>query len=102
MALDDFYWVVWLLVIFLPYELYGAFSKKDGDTLSENVWDWFAVKNKNAKYGRLRRLILFGFWVGLGSHFVFATSVLPVIIGGIGMAWSIGYYYLKEKKHDES
>jgi hypothetical protein len=96
MDFHDFYWIIWLGFLFLPYEIYAAFSKKPGDTLSENVWDWFAIKNRGAKYGRLRRLILFGFWIGLGSHFIYGTTVLPVIVGGIGMAWSIWFHYKNE------
>jgi hypothetical protein len=95
--LDDLIWLVWLLIIFLPYELYAAFTKKKGDTLSENTWDWFAIKNRGAKFRNARRFILLGFWVSLGSHFVFATTVLPVILFGIGMGWSIWYYYRREK-----
>lgn len=98
MSFDDVYWIVWLAVIFLPYELYAAFSKKKGDTLSENVWDWFAVKNTEAKHGKLRRFILWAFLASLLSHFIYATTVLPVIGFGIGVGWSIYYHYAHEVK----
>jgi hypothetical protein len=99
MEFNDIYWLAWLLLLFLPYEVYGAFSEKKGDTLSENVWDWFAVKNKQAKYGRARRFILLGFLVTLSFHFVYATSPAWMILFAVGMAASIAYHYAAERKH---
>jgi len=97
MEFHDIYWMFWLALIFLPYELYAAFSKKKGDTLSENVWDWFAIKKTDAKYGSLRRLTLMAFLVSLSSHFVYTTSVFWVILFGVGVAGSIVYHYAREK-----
>lgn len=94
--LDDLWWLVWLLVIFLPFEVFMAMDKKPGGTLSENVWDWFAIKNKNAKFRHVRVMSLAGFMVALTFHFVYATSVLWVILGAIGVGASIAYHYLRE------
>lgn len=96
MKFDDVYWIIWLVVIFLPYEVYAALSKTPGDTLSENVWDWFAVKHTQAKYGKLRRFVLWGFITALASHFIYATTVIPVIVFGVGIAWAIYYHYAHE------
>lgn len=98
MIFDDLWWLVWLLVIFLPFELIMAMDKKPGGTLSENVWDWFAIRNKKAKFGHSRRLVLAGFMVALTFHFVYATSVLWVILTGIGMGASIAYHYAVERR----
>lgn len=97
MEFDDIYWIAWLLLIFLPYELYAALSPKDGDTLSENIWDWFAIKNKAAKHGRIRRFALIGMLVTLSFHFVYQTSVVWFILFSIGGVASIAYHYLREK-----
>ena len=66
--------VVWLgwLVLFLVYELYAAVAPPLGDTLSENVWDWFGVRSKRP-YSTLRRLVLAVFMVTLTLHFVFGA-----------------------------
>lgn len=97
MQFNDIYWLMVIFLFFLPYEVYAAFSKKKGDTLSENVWDWFAIKRPWMKYGRLRRFILWAFLTGLVSHFIYATTVVPVIVFGVGVAWSIFYHYKYEK-----
>lgn len=94
---DDWYWLIFLGVVFLTYEIYAAFSKKKGDTLSENVWDWFAIKKVDAPYGPFRRFVLMGFMTSLTSHFVYATPVGYVIAFGVGVVWSILYYYLVER-----
>lgn len=96
LSFDDVYWLIWLVVIFLPFELWAAFSKKKGDTFSENVWDWFAIRRLDAPLGFLRRFFLAAFLTGLGSHFLFATSVVPVIVFGVGVGWSIYYHYTHE------
>jgi hypothetical protein len=98
MEFHDWWWLIWIAAVFLPYELYAAFSKKKGDTLSENVWAWFAINQPDARYGRLRRLVLIGFWCALGSHFVYGTPVTFVVIFGVGMAASVWFHYRKERK----
>jgi hypothetical protein len=90
------YWVGWLLIGFLPIELYAAWSKEKGDTLSENIWDWFAIVARGKKHGRLRRFILLGFISVLASHFIFATPATWVVIFGAGIGWAIWY----SLKHD--
>jgi hypothetical protein len=74
-------WVGWL-VLFLVFEVYAAFSKEDDDTLSENVWIWFDRT--------WERVVLGAFMLSLTSHFVFETTVLPIIVLGGIMTFIIG------------
>lgn len=76
-------WLLWL-AMFLAIELPAALNKEKGDTLSEHTWKWFAIRGKPEQW-QLRRVILGTFLFALGAHFMFATTVIPVIIGGVGM-----------------
>lgn len=42
-------WLVWGLA-FAAIELPAVFNKTKGDTLSEHIWKWFAVKDKPTGY----------------------------------------------------
>ena len=63
--------VAWLLWIgmFFAIEAPAILNKQKGDTLSEHVWKWFAIKNKGNGY-RSRRLVLVTFLVWVSIHFV--------------------------------
>lgn len=37
------YWIAWVVVAFLPLELYAVFNKDPGDTFSENWWALFGI-----------------------------------------------------------
>ena len=70
MELDSTYtslWVVWGL-IFAAIEGAALFNKGKGDTLSEHVWKWFAIKDKPTGY-KLRRGSLGVFMAWLVAHF---------------------------------
>lgn len=73
-------WLVWL-GLFLLLEIPAAFASGEQDTLSENTWqvlnNWF------------RRIVFLLFWAATGSHFVFHTSVTPVIALGA----PVGYFF---------
>lgn len=97
MSFDDYYWLGWL-VLLVVYELYAAFNKKPGDTLSENVWDWFAIRRPGAKYGTLRRALLAGFLMALTGHFVYDAPVTFIVVFSFGLAWSVYYFYKHEAK----
>ncbi|RLK22621.1 hypothetical protein DER29_0458 [Micromonospora sp. M71_S20] len=64
-------WLLWFLY-FSVVELRALFNSREGDTLSEHVWQWFAVGGGRPVTGwvRLRRVVLLGFVVWLGVHFV--------------------------------
>jgi hypothetical protein len=95
---STFWWVVvWLLIGFLPFEVYAALSKKKGDTFSENVWDWFGIK-KSKPYGPLRRLVLAGFMTSLSAHFIFGTGPTALIVFAVPVAGIIVYSLAKERK----
>lgn len=91
------YWLFWLGA-FLVYEVWAALNKKPGDTLSESVWQWFAIRNPGAKWGTLRRAILAGFLAALTGHLVYDAPVTFIIVLGVGMAWSIWFHYKYEVK----
>jgi hypothetical protein len=90
------YWLGWLLVAFLPMELYAAFATPGrGDTFSEWVWWAFGVKprkdGKHVRWARLRRAILAAFLLSLTGHLVMGWTVLPVAVFGAGVAAVIVY-----------
>ena len=78
-------WIGWL-VLFLIYEVYAAFSKQEEDTLSENVWLWFDEV--------WERAVLGVFMLALGLHFVFSTTVLPIIVLGPVLVFIIARDYI--------
>jgi hypothetical protein len=93
-AFHDWYWLIWLVVIFLIYELYAArFTPDKKDTFSEWSWDVFAVRRRGAPYGPLRRFILQGMTISLYFHLNYATSAWPVGIFGVGVAWTLLYHF---------
>lgn len=61
-------WVVWLAA-FAVIEGAAIARKERGDTLSENVWRWFSVKDRSPGY-KMRRFVLLTFMVWLTAHFL--------------------------------
>lgn len=92
----SWWWLLWVFVLFLPFELYAARSKTPGFTLSETIWKWFGIKPPKP-FGWLRRLILMNFLVALGVHLCYATSAVPVAVFGAMVAAVIGYAVVKER-----
>lgn len=88
-------WLVWIAV-FVAYEFYAYFNRKPGDTFSERVWDWFAIRRPGARFGTLRRLMLAGFLGAIYGHFVYDAPVTFVIVFAAGMGWSIWFFYRRE------
>jgi hypothetical protein len=83
-------WAGWL-ALFLVYEIAAAIAKPKGDTLSENVWDWFGVRSKKPWSGA-RRAVLGAFMGVLSCHFVFGEpGGLGVILAGIPVGVVIAY-----------
>lgn len=62
-------WVSWLAA-FGVIEGKALLSKREGDTLSEHVWKWFAVRDEHAKAGQVRRAVLVMFLAWLSAHFL--------------------------------
>lgn len=97
--MNEALWFIWL-VLFLVYEVYAALNKKKGDTLSETVGDWTGLEKwrKGERRGSVaRRTVLFCFLVGLTSHLVWGTTVLPVIVFGGAFFAIVGWGVFKEK-----
>ena len=93
--------IVWLgwLVLFLLYEVYASKAAPKGDTLSENVWDWFGVRSYRP-WAPVRRALLFAFMVTLTLHFVFAwPGGLGVVLAGLPVGAVIGYSLIFERAH---
>ena len=61
-------WLAWLAA-FAAIEGPAVFNKTPGDTLSEHVWQWFAIKTKPKGY-KQRRLALLLFLAWLATHFL--------------------------------
>lgn len=69
MAEYDWYtwgWMIWI-GLFLVLESVAIVDKDPGDTFSEHVWKWFAIKGKG-KGVKIRRLILVLFLTWLVIH----------------------------------
>ncbi|WP_330478689.1 hypothetical protein OG301_26790 [Streptomyces platensis] len=65
-------WVVWLAA-FGVIEGLALARKRPGDTLSEHVWQWFAINQRDQMPSGLTRLRRFALLAGvtwLGVHFV--------------------------------
>ena len=63
-------WLLWIAAFF-AIEVPALRNKTPGDTLSEHVWKWFAVKDANRKgLTRLRRWGLLAFLAWLSFHFL--------------------------------
>ncbi len=69
--MDIFTWV-WIAwgVYFAIVETLSIMNKRKGDTLSENIWKWFAVTDPKAKLRTLRRAGLLVGMLWLLIHFI--------------------------------
>ena len=88
------WWLAWLLVFFLPPELWAAIRTPGrADTFSEWIWRAFGVPRKKGplagrppvKWARARRTVLAAFMGSLSGHFVFGWSAVPLMIFGAGV-----------------
>ena len=90
-----YYWLAWLLVFFLPPELWAA-TRTPGraDTFSDFVWRAFGVPRRTGPlslrapvpWARARRSVLAAFMGSLSGHFVFGWSAVPLMVFGAGVA----------------
>jgi hypothetical protein len=88
-------WIGWL-ILFLIYELYAAWAPPLGDTLSENVWKWFGVR-QSKPFARYRRGALALFMVTLTCHFVLGEPGGEwIVLTGLPVAGIILYAALRE------
>jgi hypothetical protein len=63
-------WLAWIAAFF-AIEVPALLNRQDGDTLSEHVWSWFAVKDKSKKgLVRARRFCLLAGLAWLCAHFL--------------------------------
>lgn len=83
------YWLVGLVLLFLPVELFAAIHPKDkarGGTFSEFVWWAFGIKarpdGRPVRYAGARHFVLTGMCVSLLVHFRFEMSFVPVAVFG--------------------
>ena len=67
----DPYTVFWLFWVAMFGAVEGAalVNKREGDTLSEHVWDWFSIQSKGSGW-RARRFVLLAFLAWLSAHFL--------------------------------
>ncbi len=96
------YWVIWLLVWFLPAEIYtAAFTPKKKDTFSEFVWWAFGIRRPKGSppvsWAWLRRSILALFMTSLTLHFVVELSAIWLIVFGIGVGAIFAYALVMER-----
>ena len=64
-------WIAWLLA-FAALEGWALLNHTAGDTLSEHVWQWFAVGKRGTITAgvRVRRVLLVCFCAWLAVHFL--------------------------------
>lgn len=62
-------WGAWIAA-FAVIEAKALRDNRQNDTLSEHVWQWFAIRDKHAPYGQLRRAILAMGMAWLAGHFL--------------------------------
>lgn len=90
MDASGWYWLAWLLVAFLPFELRAAIATPGKrDTFSEWIWWAFGIKHGRPPlrpWLRVRRIVLAGFMGSLSGHFVFGWSAVPLVVFGAGVA----------------
>lgn len=67
-------WVAWL-ALFGVIEGVALLNKKSGDTLSENVWRWFKVRDGQSMGRAIRMAALGGFLAWLAAHFLSGGAV---------------------------
>jgi hypothetical protein len=85
-------WLIWLAA-FLCVEIPGALAKRAGATFSENVWDWFSIRERKPLW-KTRRVILGAFLATLSAHFMTGgayplTEGVAVIVAGVPVALTI-------------
>jgi len=90
------WWVFFWGALFLVPELVAATDSKPGGTMSEWIWDVFAIRLPLPRFAKLRHFILGGMLWSLAVHFLFAWSVVPVIVFGVGVLWCIYYHHKYE------
>lgn len=61
-------WIVWF-IMFFAIELPAILNKQKGDTLSEHIWMWFAIKDK-PKGWRIRRFSLLSVLIWFVAHII--------------------------------
>jgi hypothetical protein len=61
-------WMFWIGFFFV-IEGPAIANKQPGDTLSEHVWKWFAIRDKSPQW-RVRRLALLSGIAWLATHFL--------------------------------
>lgn len=61
-------WILWL-VGFVVIEGIAIANSKPGDTLSEHIWRWFSIRDKQPGY-RVRRALLSSLLAWLLLHFL--------------------------------
>lgn len=61
-------WLAWLAA-FAAIEGRALFNRRSGDTLSEHVWRWFAVRG-GTRFAQARRAVLLMGMAWLTAHFV--------------------------------
>ena len=66
-------WLLWL-AIFCIIEGFALANKRQEDTLSEHVWEWFCVKRGGSrKWLRYSLLVIFLLWLTI--HFLTGGEV---------------------------
>lgn len=97
------WWLAWLILGFLPVELFAAVKTRGTpDTFSEFVWWVFGIKPRKSghvvKARRTRKLILAGFMSSLWLHFVEGWGPQGIIVFGVGVAFTIAYAVAFERE----
>jgi hypothetical protein len=66
----EWYWLAFLLIGFGVPEAIALARREKGDTLSESVWKWFAIRKGKGHFKWARRGVLALFLGWLTVHFL--------------------------------
>lgn len=90
-------WLIWLLPLFLAWEL-GALALRRPDlTLSWHCWRWFSVKERRWLWP-IRRLIFWAFCLTGSAHLAGGITVGPFVVSAIPWAVVILYSVAFERE----
>jgi len=68
-------WIAWL-ALFVVIEGVALVRKRRGDTLSENTWSWFCLRDNDGSTScKVRRIAFIAFWVWLTIHLIFGGLI---------------------------
>ena len=89
-------WLIWLLPLFLAWELGALAIRRPDLTLSWHCWRWFSVKERRRLWP-LRRMIFWAFCLTGSAHLAGGITVGPFVAAAVPWVVVILYSVLFER-----